>query len=56
VWNQLRLARGLASPVIRVALHPHDIRYRAIECLWRRLLGQLANRSLITEGQLVRPA
>lgn len=55
VWNQLRLARGLASPVIRVALHPRDIRYGTIESLWRRLLGQLANRSLVTEGQLVRP-
>ena len=55
-WNQLRLARGLARPVIRVALHPRDIRYGAIESLWRRLLGQLANRSLVTEGQLVRPA
>jgi predicted deacetylase len=56
VWNQLRLARGHASPVSRVALHPRDIRYGAIESLWRRLLGQLASRSLVTEVQLVRPA
>ena len=55
VWNQLRLARRLASPVIRIALHSRDIRYGAIESLWRRLLGQLADRSLVTEGQLVRP-
>jgi uncharacterized protein len=55
VWNQLCLARRLASPVIRIALHSRDIRYGAIESLWRRLLGQLANRSLVTEGQLLRP-
>jgi hypothetical protein len=54
LWNQLRLARRGASPVMRVALHPRDTRYQSIEALWRRLLSQMAGRSIITEGALVR--
>jgi hypothetical protein len=54
LWNQLRLARRGASPVMRVALHPQDTRYQSIEALWRRLLSRMAGRSIITEGELVR--
>jgi hypothetical protein len=56
LWTQLRLARRSGSLVMRVALHPRDTRYRSIEALWRRLLSQLADRSIITEGELVRTA
>jgi hypothetical protein len=53
LWNQARLTRLNRAPVIRFALHPRDIRYGALEALWRRLLGQLADRRIVTEGQLV---
>jgi len=53
LWNQARLTRLVRSPVIRFALHSRDIRYGALEALWRRLLGQLADRRIVTEGQLV---
>jgi len=53
LWNQARLTRLVHAPVIRFALHSRDIRYGALEALWRRLLGQLADRRIVTEGQLV---
>ena len=53
LWSQARLIRLVRSPVIRFALHPRDIRYGALEALWRRLLGQMADRRIVTEGQLV---
>jgi predicted deacetylase len=56
VWNQARSSRYMRSPVLRAALHPADIRYRAIERLWRRLLTDLRDRQVVTEGQLVQCA
>jgi hypothetical protein len=39
--------------VLRAALHPADIRYPDIMALWRRLLGRLADREVLTEGELI---
>jgi hypothetical protein len=47
------LNRHCDVEVMRAALHPTDIRYTAIAALWRRLLGQLAERDLSTEGRLL---
>jgi hypothetical protein len=41
------------SRVVRAALHPADLRYPAIERLWRALLSQLNSRRVVTECQLV---
>jgi hypothetical protein len=51
-WNQAVLGRHFDSPVLRAALHPRDLRHRGIEALWHRLLGTLARREVVTEGQL----
>jgi predicted deacetylase len=56
VWNQALLARHASSRVVRAALHPADLRYPAMEQLWRRLFAQLADREIVTEGRLVRPS
>jgi predicted deacetylase len=53
VWNESRARRQLDCAVLRAALHPRDLRYRGIERVWRRLLGRLAERTVLTEGQLV---
>lgn len=55
VWNQALLARHAGSRVVRAALHPADLRYPAMERLWRRLLAQLEGREIVTEGRLVEP-
>ena len=52
-WNHALLGRHLDAPVLRTALHPRDLRYRSIEALWRRLLGTVARREVVTEGGLV---
>jgi len=53
LWNNLQLGRRFNSPVLRAALHPRDIRHPRIEALWQRLLGQLTDRAVMTEGQLL---
>ena len=53
VWNQTLLIRHAADPVLRAALHPSDLRYPAIRALWQRLLIQVRDREVITEGQLI---
>jgi hypothetical protein len=40
-------------PVLRAALHPRDLRYPEIAALWRSLLHHVADRRIVTEGQLV---
>ena len=52
-WNCALLGWHCESPVVRAALHPRDLRFGSIEWLWRRLLGQLAAREVVTEGELV---
>lgn len=52
-WNQALFSRHARSPVLRAAIHPPDLRYAEIEHLWRRLLTGLADRSVVTEGQLL---
>lgn len=54
-WNQARSSRHALSPVLRAALHPTDLRYPEIERLWRQLLAGLADRQVVTEGQLLPP-
>jgi predicted deacetylase len=51
-WNCAALARHLDAPVLRAALHPADLRHRGIEALWRRLLGAMEGRQVVTEGDL----
>jgi len=51
-WNFATLARHLDAPVLRAALHPADVRHRSIEALWRRLLGAMEGREIVTEGDL----
>jgi uncharacterized protein len=53
MWNQACLARHATSRVVRAALHPADLRYPEIETLWRRLLCQLGDRTIVTEAQLL---
>jgi uncharacterized protein len=53
IWNQTISRCHSAKPIIRVALHPRDLRYPAIERLWRTLLSQLDERRVVTERQLV---
>jgi hypothetical protein len=55
MWNQALLARHATSRVVRAALHPADLRYPEMETLWRRLLAQLGDRSIVTEAQLIPP-
>lgn len=55
VWNQALLVRHASSRVLRVALHPADLRYPAMEQLWRRLFAQLEDRKIVTEVQLMPP-
>jgi predicted deacetylase len=55
VWNKALLARHATSRVVRAALHPADLRYPALERLWRGLLSQLEGRAVVTEAQLVPP-
>jgi hypothetical protein len=55
LWNQALLARHSTSRVIRAALHPADLRYPAMEALWRRLFVRLGDRSIVTEAQLIPP-
>jgi predicted deacetylase len=52
-WNHAQLGRQADSRVVRAALHPADLRYPAIEKLWRRLFSRLADREIATEGDLV---
>jgi hypothetical protein len=54
-WNQALLARHSTSHIIRVALHPADLRYPAMEALWRRLFLRLGDRRIVTEAQLLPP-
>lgn len=56
MWNRALLARHASSRVVRAALHPADLRYPAMERLWRRLFSQLADREVVTEAQLLPPA
>ena len=53
VWNNVLLAMQRGAPVLRVALHPADIRYPAVMRLWRSMLEQLSEREIVTEGCLV---
>jgi len=53
VWNRARLACRSKERVLRVALHPKDIRYPDIRTLWQELLLRLADRQVVTEGRLV---
>jgi predicted deacetylase len=53
MWNQALLERHSTSRVVRAALHPADLRYPAIEQLWRTLLSQLSDRRVVTECHLV---
>lgn len=55
MWNQALLERHSASEVLRASLHPADLQYASIEALWRRLPFQLADRTIITEAQLIPP-
>jgi uncharacterized protein len=55
MWNLALLKRHASSRVVRVAMHPADLRYPALEALWRRLLAQLGDRSIVTEAQLLAP-
>jgi predicted deacetylase len=56
IWNQAVLERHATSQVVRAAIHPADLRYPAIEQLWRRLFAQLDDREIVTEAQLVPPS
>jgi predicted deacetylase len=56
VWNDALLARHASSRILRVALHPADLRYPAMEQLWRRLFAQLEDREIVTEVQLILPS
>ena len=51
--NYAALGQRMNSPVVRAALHPRDVQYASLESLWRKLLGQLAARTVVTEGELV---
>jgi predicted deacetylase len=53
IWNQAISRCRSTQPILRVALHPRDLRYPAIERLWRNLLAQLDERRVVTERQLV---
>ena len=53
LWNRVRLQLLFDVPVLRAALHPLDIRHRGIESHWRHLLAVLADRAVVTEGQLL---
>jgi predicted deacetylase len=53
IWNQALLERHATSRVVRAAMHPTDLRYPAIEQLWRRLFAQLDDRQIVTEAQLL---
>ena len=55
MWNQALLAHHATSKVVRVALHPADLRFPAMEQLWRRLFSQLEDREVVTEAQLIPP-
>jgi hypothetical protein len=55
VWNHVLLERHATSRVVRVALHPVDLHYPAMERLWRRVLSQLHDREVVTEAQLLPP-
>lgn len=55
MWNQALLERHSASKVIRASLHPADLHFTSIEALWRRLPSQLADRTIVTEAQLIPP-
>lgn len=52
-WNHALLAMQRGAPVLRLALHPADIRYPAIVRLWSSMLEQLSDREVVTEGCLV---
>jgi uncharacterized protein len=51
-WNHTVLGRHHDAPVLRAALHPRDLTYRGIEAMWRRLLGPLIDREIVTEGNI----
>jgi len=53
LWNRLRLQRRSDQAVLRVALHPKDIRYPDIRTLWHDVLLRLADREVTTEVRLV---
>ncbi len=55
LWNQAQLERHSPSRVVRASLHPADLQYPAIENLWRQLPSQLADRTIVTEAQLIPP-
>ena len=55
MWNQALLERHATSRVVRAALHPADLRYPAMERLWRGLFSQLEGREIVTEAQLMPP-
>jgi predicted deacetylase len=52
-WNRTRLSHRQRMPVLRAALHPRDLRYPEMAALWRSLLHHVADRRVLTEGQLV---
>lgn len=56
LWNQVRLTRRIRSPVVRTALHPSDMRYPAVQRLWRTLFRRLADRACVTEADLASTA
>ncbi len=53
IWNQALLERHATSHVVRAAVHPGDLRYPAIERMWRTLLSRLDDRRVVTERQLI---
>jgi predicted deacetylase len=55
IWNQALLERHATRRVVRAALHPADLRYPAMERLWRRLFSRLHDREVVTEAQLLSP-
>jgi len=56
VWNEALLTRHASSRILRVAVHPADLRYPAMEQLWRRLFAQLEDREIVTEVRLIPPS
>lgn len=53
-WNRLRLQRSLSSPLLRLGLHPIDMRYRDAVQFWLETLETLlASRTPLTKAQWV---
>ena len=53
-WNQFRLRQSLSSPLLRLGLHPIDMRYREAVHFWLETLETLlATRTALTKAQWV---